>query len=195
VTPAASWASGPDHGPGRPGGVARRLGENTRAVHLPSPPVVGQQPLGTPVYRTASFAFESSSQYAAVLGDMVPGYAYSRIDNPTADAFASAVAALEGANLPRQPAAQAFASGMAAISAVFWSFARAGAHVVAPAALYGGTFSFLRNVASRFGVETDFVDQTDLEQVRSALRPRCGSRSAWRTPRISSRTRGWPSIR
>jgi cystathionine beta-lyase/cystathionine gamma-synthase len=60
---------------------------------------------------------------------------------------------------------------MAAISGVFWTFARAGAHVVASSAVYGGTFSFLRNVLSRFGVETDFVDITDLDQVRAALRP------------------------
>jgi len=147
------------------------LGENTRAVHLPPPPAVAQQPLGTPIYRTAAFAFGSSAEYAAVLGDTAPGYTYSRIDNPTVDAFAAAVAALEGARLPRETAAQAFASGMAAISTVFWTFAQAGAHVVASAAVYGGTWSFLRNVATRFGVSTDFVNITDLAQVRAAIRP------------------------
>jgi cystathionine beta-lyase/cystathionine gamma-synthase len=152
--------------------IARRqLGENTRAVHLPPPPETTQRPLGTPVYRTAAWAFSSPQEYAAVLNDQIPGYSYSRIDNPTVDAFARAVAALEGANLSRWPAAQAFASGMAAISGVFLAFARAGAHVVAPAALYGGTYSLLRNVLTRFGVETDFVDITDLEAVRAAMRP------------------------
>jgi cystathionine beta-lyase/cystathionine gamma-synthase len=149
----------------------RKLGENTRAVHLPPPPDTAQRPLGTPVHRTAAFAFSSAQEYAAVLGDRVPGYSYSRIDNPTVDAFARAVAALEGANLPRWPAGQAFASGMAAISGVFFTFARTGAHVVAPAALYGGTYSLLRNVLSRFGVETSFVDITDLDAVRAAVRP------------------------
>ena len=151
--------------------VRKQTGENTRAVHLPAPPTPVQQPLGTPVYRTAAFSFDTSEEYRAVLNDEMPGYTYSRIDNPTVDAFARAVAALEGVNLPRWPAAQAFASGMAAISGVFWTFARAGAHVVASSALYGGTYSFLRNVASRFGVETDFVDITDLDQVRAAMRP------------------------
>jgi cystathionine beta-lyase/cystathionine gamma-synthase len=151
--------------------VRRQLGENTRAVHLPPPPAPAQQPLGTPVYRTAAFAFGTAEEYAAVLNDQVPGYSYSRIDNPTVDAFARAVAALEGANLSRWPAAQAFASGMAAISGVFWTFVRAGAHVVAPTALYGGTYSLLRNVFGRFGVETDFVDITDLAAVQAAMRP------------------------
>jgi Cystathionine beta-lyases/cystathionine gamma-synthases len=96
--------------------VRKQTGENTRAVHLPAPPTPSQQPLGTPVFRTASFAFGTAEEYRAVLNDEMPGYTYSRIDNPTVDAFARAVAALEGVNLPRWPAAQAFASGMAAIS-------------------------------------------------------------------------------
>ena len=107
--------------------VRKQSGENTRAVHLPAPPTPSQQPLGTPVFRTAAFSFGSAEEYRAVLNDEMPGYTYSRIDNPTVDAFARAVAALEGVNLPRWPAAQAFASGMAAISGVFWTFARSGA--------------------------------------------------------------------
>ena len=148
-------------------------GENTRAVHLPVPAPLAQQPLAVPVYRTAAFAFSSSAEYAALLNGSAAGYSYSRIDNPTADAFAAAVAALEGAGsqLPGPAVAQPFASGMAAISAVFWTFAEAGAHVLAPAAVYGGTYGFLRNVAARFGVRTDFIDVTDLGQVRAALRP------------------------
>ena len=162
---------GPDSRPPASGTASRRLGENTRAVHLPAPPVPSQQPLGTPVYRTAAFAFESSAEYAAVLGDAVAGYTYSRIDNPTVDAFAAAVATLESAGLPEPATAQAFASGMAAVSGVFLALARSGTHVVAPAATYGGSYSLLRNVLSRFGVETDFVDLTDLDQVRAAARP------------------------
>jgi cystathionine beta-lyase/cystathionine gamma-synthase len=151
--------------------VRRQLGENTRAVHLPPPPETAQRPLGTPLYRTAAFAFGSAEEYAAVLNDQQPGYSYSRIDNPTVDAFARAVAALEGANLSRWPAAQAFASGMASITGVLMTFARAGAHVVASSALYGGTYSLLRTVLSRFGVETTFVDITDVDAVRAAMRP------------------------
>ncbi len=155
-------------------GDGTSLGEQTRAVHLPPVPVPAQRPVGTPVYRSATFAFASSAEYAAVLADAQEGYTYSRIDNPTADAFAAAVAALEGYRVPGPVQAQAFASGMAAISAVFWTFAAAGAHVVAPAAVYGGTYGFLRHVAGRFGVAADFVDLTDLAAVRAALRPETG---------------------
>jgi cystathionine beta-lyase/cystathionine gamma-synthase len=146
-------------------------GENTRAVHLPAPPPLAQQPLAVPVYRSAAFAFGSSAEYAALLNGSAAGYSYSRIDNPTADSFAASVAALETSRLPGPAAAQPFASGMAVISAVFWTFTEAGAHVLAPAALYGGTYGFLRDVAGKFGVRTDFIDVTDLDQVRAALRP------------------------
>jgi cystathionine beta-lyase/cystathionine gamma-synthase len=149
----------------------RRRGENTRSVHLPAPPIPAQQPLTTPIYRTSTFAFTSGAEYAAVLADSAPGFSYTRIDNPTVTALCSAVAALEGVNLSYQAASQAFASGMAAISSVFWTFTRAGSHVVASTAVYGGTYSFLRNVAANFGVQTDFVDMTDLGKVQAALRP------------------------
>jgi cystathionine beta-lyase/cystathionine gamma-synthase len=147
------------------------FGENTRAVHLPPPPVPRQTPLGTPVYRSATFAFETSQEYADVLADRAPGYTYSRVDNPTSDAFAEAVAALEGTRAGGGVTGQAFASGMAAISAVLLAFTHAGAHVVAPAAAYGGTYGLLSELMSRFGVRTDFVDMTDLAKVRAAIRP------------------------
>jgi cystathionine beta-lyase/cystathionine gamma-synthase len=146
-------------------------GENTRAVHLPPAPLPSQPAIGTPVWRSASFAFETSQEYADVLGDRVPGYSYSRVDNPTSDAFAQAVAALEGVRVGSGVAGQAFASGMAAISAVLLAFTHAGAHVVAPAAAYGGTYGLLAELLSRFGVHTDFVDMTDVAKVRAAIRP------------------------
>lgn len=145
-------------------------GENTRAVHLPPPPVPSQAPLGGTVWRSSTFAFGTSQEYADVLGDRAPGYTYSRIDNPTSDGFAAAVAALEGARIGGVTG-QAFASGMAAISSVLLAYTHAGAHVVAPAAAYGGTYALLAELLSRFGVRTDFVDMTDVAQVRAAIRP------------------------
>lgn len=145
-------------------------GENTRAVHSPRPDLSAIRTLGLPTYRTSAFEFDSMQDYADVLGDRKPGYSYSRINNPTADAFALGLAALEAHELDRPVAAQVFASGMAAISTVFLSLCRAGSHVVAPAAVYGGTYGFLQHVLARFGVETTFVDMTDLDAVRNAIR-------------------------
>ncbi len=148
----------------------RPYGPSTRAVHGPPPPVPAQTPLGLPVYRTAAFAFGTAAEYADVLGGRTPGYSYSRVDNPTADAFAQGVAALEGAGLATAVVGQPFGSGMAAISGVLMAFAAAGAHVVAPREVYGGTYAVLRRVLGRFGVSVDFVDMTNPEAVHAAVR-------------------------
>jgi O-acetylhomoserine/O-acetylserine sulfhydrylase-like pyridoxal-dependent enzyme len=136
----------------------------TRAAHLPDPPVPNERPVGLPVYRTSAFVFGSAEEYADVLGNRAPGYVYTRIDNPTVDAFGSAVAFLEGA-----AAAQCFASGMAAISTTLLTFLSAGDHVVAPSSLYGGTYSMLAHVLPRFGVETTFA--ASVEEAAAAVRP------------------------
>ncbi|HVT65293.1 MAG TPA: aminotransferase class I/II-fold pyridoxal phosphate-dependent enzyme [Mycobacteriales bacterium] len=145
-------------------------GEGTRAVHTPRPDFSEVRALGLPTYRTSTYAFDTSQQYADVLGDRASGYTYSRIDNPTVDAFALGFASLEAHGLDRPVAAQAFASGMAAISTVLLALCRAGAHVIAPAAVYGGTFGVLDHVLRRFGVGASFVDVTDAEAVRAAMR-------------------------
>ncbi len=137
---------------------------HTRAVHLPDPPVPAERPLGLPTYRTSTFAFGTAEDYADVLGNRAPGYVYTRIDNPTVDAFADAVAALEGGE-----AGQAFASGMAAISTTLLTFLSAGDHVVATPALYGGTYSLFANVLPRFGISATFAGDPDA--AAAAMRP------------------------
>jgi O-acetylhomoserine/O-acetylserine sulfhydrylase-like pyridoxal-dependent enzyme len=144
--------------------------ENTRAVHSPRPDFADVRSLGLPTYRTTAFEFDQTQDYADVLGDRKPGYSYSRIDNPTADAFALGLAALEAHGLDHPVAAQPFASGMAAISTVFLTLCKAGAHVVMPAAVYGGTYGLVQHILSRYGVESTAVDMTDLDAVRAAMR-------------------------
>ena len=147
------------------GGRSRR-GLHTRAVHLPLPPLPAQRPVGLPTYRTSAFVFETAEDYADVLNDRAAGYVYSRLDNPTVDAFAAGVASLEGA-----PAAQAFASGMAAISTTLLSLLSAGDHMVAQTQVYGGTYSILARLLPRLGVEVTMVDGADVDSVAAAMRP------------------------
>ena len=137
---------------------------HTKAVHLPEPPVPHERPVGLPVYRTSAFVFDTAEEYADVLGNRAPGYVYTRIDNPTVDAFGNAVAMFEGAE-----AAQCFASGMAAISTVLLTFLSAGDHVVAQRALYGGTYSLFTHVLPRFGIEATLV--ASVEEAAAAMRP------------------------
>ena len=146
-------------------------GESTRAVHPPAAPVPEQTPLGLPVYRTAAWGFDTAQEYADLLSGARAGYSYSRVDNPTSDAFAQAVAAMEGGGLDREVVGQPFSSGMAAISTVLMALTHAGAHVVAPCEVYGGTYGLLTTVLDRFGVSATFVDTNDLEAVRAAIRP------------------------
>jgi cystathionine beta-lyase/cystathionine gamma-synthase len=144
-------------------------GSATRAVHGPEARAVLQSPLIPPVYRTATFVFDSAQQSADVFAGREHGWSYSRTDNPTAQGFADAVAALED---PTGVAVgQPFASGMAAISSTLMALCSAGSHVVAPREVYGGTWALLTRQLARFGVATSFVDATDREAVRAALRP------------------------
>jgi len=147
-------------------------GEFTRAVSLPPAPVPAERPMRMPVHRATTYAFDTSRQYADVLAGTTDGYSYARIDSPTVDAFADAVAALEGAGLPDPVRGQAFASGMGALSTVLLALTEADAHVVASRAIYGNTYSLLDRLLRRFGVRTDFVDVTDLDAVRAAVGPR-----------------------
>lgn len=142
-------------------------GENTRAVHTPGVRGFAQRPIGLPVYRTASFGFDSAQEFADVLDGRAPGFSYSRIGNPTAAAFGDGVAYLEGAE-----AGEAFASGMAAASTVLFGYLSAGDHVVCAAGVYGGTWALLSGVLARFGVAATFVDMTDLDAVRAAVTDR-----------------------
>ncbi len=117
-----------------------------------------------PIYQTATFASADAAELGDVLTDREPGYAYSRIDNPTTAALAAAVAELEGAE-----AGYAFASGMAAIHAALVSLVQAGDRVVSTRAVYGSTRSQFANVLRRLGVTTEFVDVTDHAAVEAAL--------------------------
>lgn len=144
-------------------------GQPTRAVHGPAPRPVDQRPLVAPVHRTATFVVDTAQEMAELFAGTVPGWTYSRTDNPTATAFSDAVAALEDPTL--QAVGQPFASGMAAISATLMSLCRSGSHVVAPREVYGGTWALLTRQLARFGVTTTFVDATDLAAVEQALRP------------------------
>lgn len=142
-------------------------GFGTRALRAATrAPEVRQDPDVVPIYQSATFSADDAAQLSDILSDRQPGYAYSRLDNPTSGALADALAEIEGAE-----AGYAFASGMAAIHGMFAATLRAGDHVVAARALYGSVQHLLENVFSRFGVETAFVDTTDIDAVEAALRP------------------------
>ena len=129
------------------------------------------RPLGLPVVRSSAFTFDTAEDYADILGGRAPGYSYSRIDNPTAAAFAEAVATCEAPGRD-DVRAEPFASGMAAISATLLGHLTAGDHVIAPADCYGGSYSLFSRWLSRLGIGVSLVDATDTVAVRAALTER-----------------------
>lgn len=122
--------------------------------------------LATPIHQTATFVFDSAEQGGNRFALEESGYIYSRLGNPTCTHLEEKLAMLEGAE-----ACVATASGMGAISAAFWTLLHAGDHVVAAKTLYGCTYAYLSHGLTRFGVEVDFVDTTDPENVRKAMKP------------------------
>jgi methionine-gamma-lyase len=145
--------------------IPQVTGFSTRAIRAAtSAPRVEQQPSAVPIYQAATFAAQDAEELGAVATDRIRGYAYSRLDNPTAVALGAAVAELEGAE-----AGFALASGMAAIHAAIASIVRAGDRIVAPQAIYGSTRSLLERRFGALGVTTTFVDATDAGAVEAAL--------------------------
>ncbi len=140
-------------------------GFGTRALAAATrTPNVEQHPDAVPIYQSVTFSATSAAELADVLSDRQSGFSYSRIDNPTSQALADAIAEVEGA-----PAAYVFATGMAALHAAFATVLRAGDHMVVSRQIYGSVQHLIQNVFGRFGVESTFVDITDLDQVEAAF--------------------------
>lgn len=119
-----------------------------------------------PIYATTSYVFPDSATAAARFALAEPGNIYSRLMNPTTDVFEKRMAALEGG-----VAALALASGSAAIDYAIRALAKAGNHVVASSALYGGTYNLLAHTLRDSGIETSFVDVSDPAAIEAAIRP------------------------
>jgi methionine-gamma-lyase len=140
-------------------------GFSTRAIRAATrAPRVDQRPNAVPIYQAATFSTADAEELAAVVNDVVRGYTYSRLDNPTTAALGSAIAELEGAE-----AGFTLASGMAAIHGALASLVRAGDRVLFPLACYGSTRTLLLHHFAALGVRVDAVDMTDLDAVERAL--------------------------
>ncbi|OBS10296.1 O-succinylhomoserine sulfhydrylase [Acidihalobacter prosperus] len=118
------------------------------------------------IFTTSSFAFASAAEAAARFSGDVPGNIYSRFTNPTVRTFQDRLAALEGGE-----ACVATSSGMAAILATCMGLLQQGDHVVSSRSVFGTTTVLFDRYLRRFGIEVDFVPQTDLEAWQAAVRP------------------------
>lgn len=122
-------------------------------------------PVVPPIYQTSTFKFKDADHGARLFKGEEEGYIYTRMRNPTIEAMEDAIAELEGGSK-----AIGCASGMAAISLIFFSLTQNGDHVICGNSVYGPTTTFLSQILSKFGIETTFVDTSDISQVESAFR-------------------------
>lgn len=121
--------------------------------------------LATPIYQTSTFIFDSAEQGGNRFALEEDGYIYSRLGNPTNTQLEEKVALLEEGE-----ACVSTASGMGAITSTFWPFIKCGDHVIAAKTLYGCTFAFLEHSVSKMGVEVDFVDITNVDNILNSIK-------------------------
>lgn len=122
--------------------------------------------VSVPIFQSATFSFPSAEAGATRFSEEHSGFIYSRLNNPTVNALEENVASLENGTH-----ALATSSGMAAIGTIFLALLDQNAHVVATNALYGATRLVLESELPRFGLTATFVDTSDLDNIRRALRP------------------------
>ena len=136
-----------------------KAGFETLAIHAGQTPDPMTGAVMPPIYQTSTYVQDG-------VGKPRGGHEYARVTNPTRTALEENLAALEGGAV-----GAAFGSGLAAIEAILKALLEEGDHVVCGSNVYGGTERMFRTVWSRFGLRFAYVDTSDLDALRAAMRP------------------------
>ncbi len=125
------------------------------------------EPRVLPIYQSTTFKYDSSAQMGALFDLEEDGYFYTRLQNPTNDAVAAKIAALEGG-----VAAMLTSSGQAANFYAVFNICEAGDHIVSSTKIYGGTFNLFSVTMKKLGIDCTFVDpDADAEEIAAAFQP------------------------
>jgi methionine-gamma-lyase len=119
-----------------------------------------------PIYQTSTFKFRNADHGASLFAGTEDGYIYTRMRNPTVEAMEKAVAQLEGG-----AKALGCGSGMAAVHTALAAMLSSGDHVVCSESVYGATATLLSTIGPKYHIQTSFVDTTNLDAIRAAMRP------------------------
>ncbi len=119
-----------------------------------------------PIFPTSSYVFASAAEAAARFSGEVPGNIYSRFTNPTVRTFEQRLASLEMAEC-----CVATASGMAAIAATIFGLLKTGDHIVSSRSIFGTTTVLLTGIVAKMGIDTTFVELSDLSAWEKAIKP------------------------
>ncbi|ANB33683.1 O-acetylhomoserine (thiol)-lyase [Rhodovulum sulfidophilum] len=142
----------------------RPYGFDTLQIHAGAKPDPATGARQVPIYQTTSYVFRDAEHAAALFGLKEVGFIYSRLTNPTVQALAERVAALEGG-----AGAVCCSSGHAAQIMALFPLMAPGRNVVASTRLYGGTVTQFSQTIKRFGWSARFVDFDDLDAVKAAI--------------------------
>ncbi|MBE9567896.1 MAG: O-succinylhomoserine sulfhydrylase [Proteobacteria bacterium] len=118
------------------------------------------------IFPTSSYVFSSAAEAAARFSGEQPGNIYSRFTNPTVRTFEERLASLEAAEC-----CVATASGMSAITATILGLLKTGDHIVSSRSIFGTTTMLLNNIVAKLGIETSFVELSDIDAWEQAIRP------------------------
>jgi O-acetylhomoserine (thiol)-lyase len=146
--------------------ITRQHGFTTRQVHAGQTPDPTTGSSAAPIYQTVAYAFQDTDHASRLFSLEEAGNIYTRIMNPTNGVFEQRLADLEGG-----VGALAASSGHAAQTLIILTLCQAGDHIVSACTLYGGTYNQLEYTFPRLGIETTFVDPSDPENFRRAIRP------------------------
>ncbi|MBP1640705.1 MAG: O-acetylhomoserine aminocarboxypropyltransferase [Bacteroidetes bacterium] len=125
------------------------------------------EPRVLPIYQSTTFKYDTSEQMGKLFDLEENGYFYTRLQNPTNDAVAAKIAALEGG-----VGAMLTSSGQAATFYSIFNICSAGDHFVSTSAIYGGTFNLFAVTLKKLGIEVTFIDQDAPErEILSAFKP------------------------
>jgi O-acetylhomoserine (thiol)-lyase len=138
----------------------------TQAIQAGYDPKAGD-PRIVPIVQSTTFKYDNADYVAKLFDLEAPGFFYTRLANPTADAFEKKIAAMEGG-----VAAMATASGQAAITLALLNICQAGQHIVTSSTLYGGTYNLFAATFPKLGIEVTFVHPDASEdEIMAAFRP------------------------
>lgn len=137
----------------------------SETIHSKSSIDFGIKSLATPIYQTSTYYFDTVEEAGETFAGERGGFAYSRGGNPTVVELEAKLAKLEGAE-----DAILTGSGMGAIGSVFLGLLSAGDHMISGDCLYGCSSHVIRNELSRFDISHTFVDTSDLDAVKSAVK-------------------------
>jgi len=138
---------------------------STQALHAGHDVTKTSGTRAVPIYQTTSYVFNNSQHAANLFGLAEAGFIYTRLNNPTNDILEQRLAALEGGI-----GAVVTASGTAAIATTLLVLLKSGDHIVASNSLYGGTYNLLSVTLPRLGITTTFVDPTNPENFKNAVK-------------------------